>query len=246
MRTLFQDFLRELRDRRDADGLRGAMAAAAAELGVGAFAYLSFPTEAGRDGPLLIATYPRDWAELYLDRRYQTIDPVIHGAARSFDPFHWSPEIAGAGEGEAAEAERTLFREAGEHGVATGYTVPVHEPGRRFATVNFALGGRDPAGLRAGIDGNEPLVRLICVYFHAHVRGHVDRLLGRDRPSLSPREAECLHWCARGKSHGDVAAILGLSRRTVKFHVENAMRKLGVATARQAVLRAAALGLIEA
>lgn len=240
MQTLFQDFLRELRDRRDADGLRGAMAATAAELGVGAFAYLSLPTEAGRDAPLLITTYPRDWAELYLDRRYQAIDPVIHGAARAFDPFHWSPEIAGT------EAARGLFREAGEHGVATGYTVPVHEPGRRFATLNFALGGRDPAGFRAGIDGNEPLVRLISIYFHAHVRGHVDRLRGRDRPSLSPREAECLHWCARGKSHGDVAAILGLSRRTVKFHVENAMRKLGVATARQAVLKAVALGMIEA
>ncbi len=40
--------------------------------------------------------------------------------------------------------------------------------------------------------------------------------------ALSEREIEILTWVARGKTSADIAQILGLSKRTVDFHVENA------------------------
>jgi DNA-binding response OmpR family regulator len=56
---------------------------------------------------------------------------------------------------------------------------------------------------------------------------------------LREREVETLTWAARGKTFGEIAEILGLSRRTVEFHLENARRKLGVATRTQALIKAA-------
>jgi DNA-binding CsgD family transcriptional regulator len=56
---------------------------------------------------------------------------------------------------------------------------------------------------------------------------------------------ECLTWSARGKTSPEIAAILGLSKRTVNFHVENACRKLNVATRTEAVARAASGRLID-
>jgi len=44
---------------------------------------------------------------------------------------------------------------------------------------------------------------------------------------LSGRERECLAWASLGKTAWETAQILGLSRRTVEFHLENAVRKLG-------------------
>ncbi|MFV1050359.1 LuxR C-terminal-related transcriptional regulator, partial [Klebsiella pneumoniae] len=35
-------------------------------------------------------------------------------------------------------------------------------------------------------------------------------------------------WSARGKTSGEIATILGLSKRTVDFHIDNARQKLGV------------------
>jgi len=45
---------------------------------------------------------------------------------------------------------------------------------------------------------------------------------------LTNREAEVLLWVTQGKSNGDVAAILGMSEKTVKQHMGNVFEKLGV------------------
>lgn len=46
-----------------------------------------------------------------------------------------------------------------------------------------------------------------------------------------------LDWVARGKTNADVAAILGISARTVQKHLENVFGKLGVETRTAAALR---------
>jgi DNA-binding response OmpR family regulator len=63
--------------------------------------------------------------------------------------------------------------------------------------------------------------------------------------SLSEREVESLTWAARGKTSDEIALILGLSKRTVDFHIDNARAKLGVSTRIQAVVKAVAGKLIE-
>src|SRR5271165_5608700 len=62
---------------------------------------------------------------------------------------------------------------------------------------------------------------------------------------LNDREVETLTWAARGKTSAEIAMILGLSKRTVDFHIDNARIKLGAATRTQAVIKAADGGLIE-
>ncbi len=61
--------------------------------------------------------------------------------------------------------------------------------------------------------------------------------------SLTPRENEVLHWLARGKTDADIAALLGLSPRTVQKHLEHIYIKLGVETRTAAVMRTLATRL---
>lgn len=42
---------------------------------------------------------------------------------------------------------------------------------------------------------------------------------------LTKREQECLHWVSKGKTSWEVSTILGISERTVNFHIQNFMRK---------------------
>ena len=63
--------------------------------------------------------------------------------------------------------------------------------------------------------------------------------------ALNEREVEVLTWAARGKTSAEIAKILGLTKRTVDFHVDNAREKLGAATRTEAVLKAATGRLIE-
>ena len=57
--------------------------------------------------------------------------------------------------------------------------------------------------------------------------------------ALSSREIECLQWLAVGKTISEAACILGISERTLRFHVTNARERLGVSTTMQAVVAAA-------
>jgi DNA-binding response OmpR family regulator len=63
--------------------------------------------------------------------------------------------------------------------------------------------------------------------------------------ALNDREVEALTWVARGKTSIEIAQILGLTKRTIDFHVDNARTKLGAATRTEAVIKAATGRLIE-
>jgi DNA-binding CsgD family transcriptional regulator len=64
------------------------------------------------------------------------------------------------------------------------------------------------------------------------------------RPTLTPRQRRILDCIAEGMSEADIAERLGISRRTVRFHVDDARNRLGVMTRRLAVDRARRLGLL--
>jgi DNA-binding response OmpR family regulator len=55
---------------------------------------------------------------------------------------------------------------------------------------------------------------------------------------MSDRELETLTWAARGKTSAEIAVILGLSKRTVDFHIDNARIKLGATTRIEAAIKA--------
>jgi DNA-binding CsgD family transcriptional regulator len=58
------------------------------------------------------------------------------------------------------------------------------------------------------------------------------------RFGLTPRATETLLWLAQGKTNPDIAVILGITESTVKKHVREIFKKLGVATRAAATIRA--------
>lgn len=55
---------------------------------------------------------------------------------------------------------------------------------------------------------------------------------------LSPKEYECLHWVALGKTNYEISVILGLSCHTVNFHLRNIYSKLNVSNRPAAITKA--------
>ncbi|MCG7983203.1 MAG: helix-turn-helix transcriptional regulator [Candidatus Thiodiazotropha lotti] len=61
---------------------------------------------------------------------------------------------------------------------------------------------------------------------------------------LTTREMEVIYWIKEGKSTWESAQILGITERTVKYHMKNILRKLDSSNRTQAVSKAIELGLI--
>jgi DNA-binding CsgD family transcriptional regulator/tetratricopeptide (TPR) repeat protein len=69
---------------------------------------------------------------------------------------------------------------------------------------------------------------------------------GPDAPGLTPRELEVLRLVAAGRSNGQIAEALFISRKTASVHVSNILAKLGVHTRTEAAAAAHRLGLDDA
>mgnify|MGYP001586654667 FL=1 len=61
---------------------------------------------------------------------------------------------------------------------------------------------------------------------------------------LTVREMDVLRLLAQGQTNKEIAAALGITERTVKFHVSSILGKLGAANRAEAVTIAAQRGLI--
>jgi len=66
---------------------------------------------------------------------------------------------------------------------------------------------------------------------------------GAAAPGLTPRELEVLRLVAAGRSNGQIAEALFISRKTASVHVSNILAKLGVHTRTEAAAEAHRLGL---
>ncbi len=65
----------------------------------------------------------------------------------------------------------------------------------------------------------------------------------KEKPSLSTREEEILHWIGKGLSNKEIALRLSLTEGTVKNYVSGIFQKLGVQDRTQAALRAREMGI---
>jgi len=70
---------------------------------------------------------------------------------------------------------------------------------------------------------------------------HAKALPDLRKLGLTPREAEILAWVGEGRTNIELAAILGVAQSTVKKHLENIYRKLGVENRMSAVQLTSAL-----
>jgi LuxR family transcriptional regulator, activator of conjugal transfer of Ti plasmids len=235
MHRIFQTFIDRLWESMNLDSFRDIMADVGIALDLPYFAYLSLPHRRG-DVSRLISTYPSDWTTHYLRNHYEHFDPVIIQARAGPEPFEWG---LGAYLKNMSAAQCELFNEASSFGIRHGFTVPIHDGRGPVAAFTFAADSRRSAFERCDNDHRRALL-LIALYFHAHARRKLDSKRNVDGVSLSAREIECLEWAAQGKSAWEIGSILGISRRTAAFHLDNAKAKLGVRSICQAVARLAA------
>lgn len=237
-----------MRERQTSAAIAELFLAAAAELGFDSFSFMARRGGDGRRGQSIATNYPATWRARVVERHYLDVDPTVCRARHSPMPFAWS-ELQGSRT--LLPAQRQIFDEAAACGLRHGFTVPVHMPGGGDGLVAFA-GDMATRDFDRALDHHRHELHLLALHFHALTEAALRReqtacrhgAAATEESDVTGREAECLMWTARGKSAWETAAVLGISERTVNFHVENARRKLNAQTKTQAVVQAMMRNLI--
>lgn len=224
------------------EDVHGACARLCDQFGFDRFQYgARVPTSFVKPYYIFISSYQQEWRDRYLAEGYMLIDPAVQHCASRLTPFSWEWIARQETDNETI---RRFMGEAGEFGLNSGVSFPVHSAQGEFAMFSVAS-SQDPERARSRIQETLPYAHLFTAHLHETVRKIFDReVLPLARIQLTEREHECLLWTAEGKTTWETSQILGVSERTVIFHLQNAADKLKVVNRQQAVARAVSLGLI--
>jgi LuxR family quorum sensing-dependent transcriptional regulator len=184
--------------------------------------------ESGEFVPL--SNISEDFLAYYAEQDYYLLDPLARYCMHTSTPFVWH-EVLNIND--QPPIVRRIYSEAEEFGMPQGMTVPIRSVKGLTGTVTFA-GHRDRFGPRERLEMN-----ILAMAMHARVAelSSEVKTMGQSR-RLSDREQETLKWGALGKTSDEIASILGLTKRTVDQHFENAAKKLGTVNRVHTVVKA--------
>ncbi|WP_447978658.1 autoinducer binding domain-containing protein [Candidatus Nitrospira bockiana] len=189
-----------------------------------------------RFSKLLNVSYHEQWVQRYLSCHYADVDPVLLSHVKRFGLQVWSNSFKTA----ASAKAKAFVAEAESFGLANGVTIGAFDQRRSVGTF-FSFAG----GTRA--DNGRYAQALECLghYLH-HTLMRTADLSAVPSASLSSREMSVLNWMKTGKTNWEISRILGVSERTVRFHVESIFTKLDVSSRTQAVATALEQGMLRA
>ena len=179
--------------------------------------------------PLFVHTRDDLWEKELKERRPWLLQDLLRFGREKVLPR----ELAESEEGRRLLADLDLG--------ARGLLVPLHGPAGQFAVLLALSDPEREKSLSPEMD--MAALHFFAVHYFENVMAAMDEERRGVSERLSRREAECLYWCAQGKSYWETSIILGIAERTVNHHMKMVRRKLGVQTNAQAVGRASVLGL---
>lgn len=130
-------------------------------------------------------------------------------------------------------------------GVGAAIVAPAYLPGGSIGAVTWASPDAD-VDTGSVFAARAAELHALALRFVATYAEATGALAGTSPAHLTRREIQVLKWAAAGKTDAEIGRIVSISTPTVRFHITNASRKLGVAGRAQAVHRAATLGYLGA
>lgn len=182
---------------------------------------------------------PGPWVQTYDEKGLFAVDPVVRKGMAQSMPILWANLIAECCDQQDAAGLEVMML-AQEAGLRDGITIPWHGPNGHVGLLSLIT--RAPRTEHQWLSAIPFLSWLSSHVFEAVVRVCTSAM--PLRVPLSLRELEVCQWAAEGKQVSDIAQILGITPRTVTFHLERITEKLGASSKSQAISWALKQGLI--
>jgi DNA-binding CsgD family transcriptional regulator len=196
--------------------------------------YTQFPTSKGiiqysyASGPL------RSWHEYYLSNHFEDSDRTLQSTKNGLEPIHW--DVNKQAQVAKSSRETRLREESKAHGISRGISLPIHGPHDDFASL--VIHERRGEHCFEKINAHLHEIHIFGYYYYTQLK----KIMRREKSpeyqlSLTAREYQCIKLTKENLLAEDIAALLHITPRTVHFHIQNAIKKLGVKNKYQAVAK---------
>lgn len=226
----------------DIDTFRRNLSSMAADMEFGLFGAMLVvekPLEKAPASYFLVDNAPPAYVDASRDKDRLARDPVLKRFKALSIPFTYDQSLY------VSESSSDLWEEQAAFGYKVGIGVALHLPNHQ----HFVLGMDRDAALPTSEENISRMLadlQLLAVHAQAAATRLLLPLIEKDKPKLSTRELEVLKWTKAGKTAWEIGKILSLSESGVNYHLRSVFMKLDAVSKHQAVLRALALGLLEA
>jgi LuxR family transcriptional regulator len=238
----FLDYERD--EAEDANAVRARLSEVIDDLGFDFFTLIRQPgPESAAADIMLAGQWPKGWPELYVKRKYATIDPTARYLGHSQRGFRWRETMQAFEADPHRKRMERMMVDARRHGLEDGYVFPVH--GRRGLVGVLTVAGRTVDLSRSAMAMMDALAKkafwdlLEAVDPAAHERLSRPVVL-----QMTNREMETLEYLGYGMTSNEMGATLGLSTHTVDWYMNGIQDKLRAKNRHHAVAIAFRLGLI--
>ncbi|MDT7481254.1 MULTISPECIES: helix-turn-helix transcriptional regulator [Citrobacter freundii complex] len=175
----------------------------------------------------IISNMPHAWEVEFIRRKLHIHSNIVQCAKERITPFFWNSE----------ESNNEDIRHLSEkYKIHTGITfiVKIQQVTILF-TIYFEENNKEIIDIFSG--NKEHILYEILSIFEKHYK--------IEPPcKFTKREHEVANLLKTGKTYGEIALILGICERTVRFHINNILIKLDVTSVKYAIFKATSEGLI--
>ncbi len=197
------------------------------------------------DNIAIITNMVTYFTDVYLRNDFQRIDPIVINSLNRVSPLIWDENLMI----NSQWTVRKLFNAVKPyHNVVSGQSFILHAPNNNMALLSlyinkFSMSDIDDKVRRCRNDIQGLLIDLYDRWVELYQEERA-RNIGSCNDMLSVREAEILYWSSIGKTYPETARILNITISTVKFHMANIVRKMGVNNAKHAISLGIELNLV--
>jgi DNA-binding CsgD family transcriptional regulator len=178
----------------------------------------------------MINTYSEEWNSIYEKERILTRDPVVNTGLITSEPILWD---------DVYQKDEELWEMSKTYGLKHGWSKSSFQPSG-LASLFSVCRSHEPLTTKE-IKFKTPFLQWLAT---VAIQGLSKNHQPSGRCLLSNREKEVMSWSSFGKTSYEISIILGLSERTVNWHVNNAIAKLAVNNKTSAVAKAVRLNLV--
>lgn len=177
--------------------------------------------------PLIISNMPQEWETEFLCGKFQIVSDIVSRVKSKITPLVWHAEEVKTS-GLASLAKKFDIQNGMSFLIRISsdiiiFTLYFDENDKRFMSLY------QESKYKILFDVLE-----LFEFFYQKDHGVL----------LTARESEILDLLKIGKTYAEIAFILEISKRTVRFHIENILNKLDVTSVKYAIFKAISLDLI--